>query len=221
LITVLTLLFPWLTIGWIAVRKEHRRLMFVFLGAAVLYLGGWAAMFAASTFRWTFVQWTFFGVITSASSFLTVFTFVLGVICCSNFGKGLSRYLNAHQIIEDSVEPYTFRANRSDPEKVAFPQNRTLPSFSAAFGKGDEVPVPAQMKFGTPVLGPRFNSPDSNPFDRLPSPGPYEREHEHQSLPSPSASIYSQDQTVVGYGHRDSRGSFHGPPPNVKGWVIE
>lgn len=57
-------------------------------------------------------------------------------------------------------------------EKVAFPSLETsVPTFSAAFGKGDEVPLPTQMfpaaTAGT-RLGPRFNNPSLEPFDRQP-----------------------------------------------------
>lgn len=49
-------------------------------------------MFASTSFRWTFVEWRFFSLITAASVLLTISTFVLGLMCRLNFGKGLSRY---------------------------------------------------------------------------------------------------------------------------------
>lgn len=66
--------------------------MLAFLGLSFLYLAGWASMFAAPTFRWTFVEWQFFGIMASASVFLTVILLCLGVLCRSNFGKGLPKY---------------------------------------------------------------------------------------------------------------------------------
>lgn len=66
--------------------------MLIFLIVALLYLGGWGSMFAAPTFRWTFTQWRFFSIMASASVFLALVTFVLGVVCRVNFGKGLPRY---------------------------------------------------------------------------------------------------------------------------------
>lgn len=78
--------------GWFAVRRELRVPMFIFLMISVLYLGGWSVMFFSTTFRWTFITWSFFSVMACASVFLTVASFVLGVICRYNFGKGLLRY---------------------------------------------------------------------------------------------------------------------------------
>ncbi len=66
--------------------------MLVFLLLSLGYLAGWAAMFASSLFRWTFVEWRFFSVMASASVFLTLATFVLGIFCLLNFQKGLKRY---------------------------------------------------------------------------------------------------------------------------------
>lgn len=66
--------------------------MAVFLVLCAAYLGGWGAMFGATTFRWTFITWRFFAVMASASVALTLVSFILGIICRINFGKGLSRY---------------------------------------------------------------------------------------------------------------------------------
>jgi hypothetical protein len=78
--------------GWYGVRRELKIPMFAFLALSVGYLAGWAAMFDSIAFRWTFVTWTFFGVMASASVFLTLVAFILGIICRVNFGKGLIRY---------------------------------------------------------------------------------------------------------------------------------
>lgn len=66
--------------------------MLLFLVMSFLYLCGWGAMFASTSFRWTFKLWRFFSIITSASVLLTLITFVIGIMCRMNFGKGLSRY---------------------------------------------------------------------------------------------------------------------------------
>jgi hypothetical protein len=66
--------------------------MLVFLVLSFGYLAGWGAMFASTTFRWTFAQWRFFSLIASGSVLLTLVAFILGVVCRLNFGKGLSRY---------------------------------------------------------------------------------------------------------------------------------
>ncbi|KAH7915129.1 hypothetical protein BJ138DRAFT_201706 [Hygrophoropsis aurantiaca] len=136
LIVTLALLLPWLGLGWFAVRRELRIPMLIFLVLSLAYLVGWGAMFASPTFRWTYMTWTFFGVMTSASVFLTVISFVLGIVCRVNFGKGLVRYLNAQEPLpgEDFV-PVTASSFGNDLEKVSFPSNdEPIPTYSAAFG---------------------------------------------------------------------------------------
>ena len=66
--------------------------MAIFLILSFGYTVGWSSMFAAPSFRWTFVEWFFFGLMTCASVVLAIITLFLGVVCRLNFGKGLSRY---------------------------------------------------------------------------------------------------------------------------------
>ncbi|KAJ7042664.1 hypothetical protein C8F04DRAFT_1076686 [Mycena alexandri] len=162
-------LIPWLMLGWFAVRREMRVGMIVFLGLSILYLAGWGVMFLSTTFRWTFRTWNFFGIITSASVFLTLVSFTLGVICRLNFGKGLLRYLNAQESLPgDDFVPIT--RGGDDMEKVAFPSNeKPVPTYSATFGSGSEVPVPSQMFRPSPQLGPRFFNSSAEPFESRPN----------------------------------------------------
>ncbi|KAJ7102343.1 hypothetical protein B0H15DRAFT_985164, partial [Mycena belliarum] len=162
------LLVPWLMTGWFSVRREHRIGMIAFLGLSVLYLAGWGFMFLSTSFRWTFVTWQFFSIMSSASVFLTLLSFGLGVICRCNFGKGLLRYLNAQEVLPgDDFVPIT---RGEDLEKVSFPSNeKPMPTFSATFGSGSEVPVPSQMFRPSPQLGPRFFNASAEPFDSRPN----------------------------------------------------
>lgn len=66
--------------------------MLVFLLLSVCYLGVWGIMFISTTFRWTFITWTFFSIMATASVALTVLSITLGLVCRFNFGKGLARY---------------------------------------------------------------------------------------------------------------------------------
>ncbi|KIM85451.1 hypothetical protein PILCRDRAFT_817474, partial [Piloderma croceum F 1598] len=161
-IIVLILLVPWLMTGWFAVRRELKAPMLIFLVLSFGYLAGWGAMFSSTTFRWTFVQWLFFALIASSSVILTFVALILGLICRLNFGKGLPRYLSAQEPIPDEriPDPYASRTRERDPEKVDFPSHaHAIPTFSAAFGSGDEVPPPNQM-FAGRQRGPRFyNAP--------------------------------------------------------------
>ncbi|KAF8634420.1 hypothetical protein AX15_000871 [Amanita polypyramis BW_CC] len=139
--TTLALLIPWLAMGWFGARRELRLPMLFFLLLSLLYLGGWGIMFFSTTFRWTFLTWHLFSVMACASVFLTCTTFVLGIICRYNFGKGLRRHLN--NSLSESEE-----GSRSvDIEKVDFPSDETM--FSQHF-----VTSPASMH----ALG-RFVSP--------------------------------------------------------------
>ncbi|KAJ7630524.1 hypothetical protein FB45DRAFT_793057 [Roridomyces roridus] len=162
------LLIPWLMTGWFSVRREMRLGMVVFLGLSVLYLAGWGVMFLSTTFRWTYTTWQFFGIISTASVALTLIAFVLGIVCRMNFGKGLLRYLNAQESLPgDDFEPIT---RPGDIEKVAFPSNeKPVPTFSATFGSGSEVPVPSQMFKPGPRLGPRFFNSSAEPFESRPN----------------------------------------------------
>ncbi|EJD04260.1 uncharacterized protein FOMMEDRAFT_133567 [Fomitiporia mediterranea MF3/22] len=164
MVAVIVLLVPWLTLGWIAVRRELRLAMTIFLVLSFGYLGGWGAMFISPTFRWTIKLWQFFMLMTLASVILTLLTLVLGILCRINFGKGLPRYLNAEEPLPDNFEPVVAKGQMyDDEEKVEFPSGRAaLPTFSVAFAM--DVP-PSQMKFSPPRLGPRFTNPSIEPFE--------------------------------------------------------
>jgi len=164
MILVLVLLIPWLTMGWISVRRELKLPMLVFLGFAAIYLGAWGAMFASKSFRWTFTQWTFFSIMASASVSLTALTLICGTVCRIGFGKGLTRCLTAEEpLLGDNF----VSVDSSDVEKVNFPSIAApIPTYSATFGSGDEVPPPNQMNFG--ALGPRFYRKSLEPFEPQP-----------------------------------------------------
>lgn len=79
------------------------------------------------------------------SGALVVITFILGLLCRFNFGKGLPQYLNAEEPLEgeDFVPVYPEKIYDDDPEKVEFPSyGHSVPTFSAIYGKGIEVPKP-------------------------------------------------------------------------------
>ncbi|KAI0803144.1 hypothetical protein BC629DRAFT_1591233 [Irpex lacteus] len=182
MIAILLLVLPWLTIGWISVRREQKIPMAIFLFLSFGYTVGWSSMFAAPSFRWTFVEWFFFGLMTCASVVLAIVTLVLGLVCRLNFGKGVSRYLNAQQPLPgDEFEPayppsdassFTFTDDKwgSDEEKVEFPSYNTsipIPPHAQV-----PAPPPAYAQTAARVLGPRFYQGSGNPgfsFDQRPA----------------------------------------------------
>jgi hypothetical protein len=218
LIVTLILLLPWLTTGWYGVRRELKMPMFVFLALSVGYLAGWAAMFDSTAFRWTYVTWTFFGVMASASVFLTLVAFILGIICRINFGKGLIRYLNAEEPIPEDFVPVNYG---DDLEKIAFPaDDRKLPIFPATFSAGQEV-SPSQML--APPIWEKFSTPEGSfsalraiqvppaALARLPSSESYNAVERHMSNSSTNSSTSSTSSRLGG----------NSVAEHSKRWVIE
>jgi hypothetical protein len=198
----LALLVPWLMTGWFAVRRELRFPMLVFLFLSVLYLGGWGFMFFSTTFRWTFSTWTFFSIMATASVLLTLLSTILGIVCHLNFGKGLARYLKAHEPL-DEEDCCSYYSN-SDAEKVAFPSSeKPLPVFD---------PHPTDVLHGS-ILGPRFSNNSSEPFEI--------------SIAAPSAvhrsDSYGSTQSFGSEGSQSShaRSNSDNSHSNHKRWVIE
>ncbi|KDR85303.1 hypothetical protein GALMADRAFT_52081, partial [Galerina marginata CBS 339.88] len=225
----LALLVPWLMTGWFAVRRELRWPMFIFLSLSVLYLGGWGLMFVSTTFRWTFTTWPFFSIMATASVFLTLLSVILGVVCRLNFGKGLARYLNAHQPLED--DDYTTGYDGSDLEKVAFPSSeKPLPTYTS-FDEHEKLFTNSFNSGST--LGPRFSNKSAEPFESaipgLPFPAPAVQRnlndvHIHRSdsygstrSNGSAGSAISQFSNQLSHSRTDSSNS-HG---NHKRWVIE
>jgi hypothetical protein len=63
--------------------------MLIFLVLSALYFAGFCLLFDSGTFRWTFVQWGFFGAMASLSAFLDIVASIVGIMCRLNFDKGL------------------------------------------------------------------------------------------------------------------------------------
>jgi len=214
---VITLLIPWLLTGWFAARLELKFPMIVFLVLSALYLVGWGAMFDSPTFRWTFVQWGFFGAMASVSALLVLIGLIVGIMCRLNFGKGLVHYLDAEEpipegsFIQNDPEEESF----SEEEKFDFPTTRhPIPTFSASFGSNNKVPLPGSM-------GPRFFNQSAVPFDR-----PVDTElgtnssvdHSIQPSSSPLTRHVSEHSTSS---QASSTVSMNAPPVGLSRWVIE
>lgn len=187
----LAALVPWLCLGWVGVRRELRLPMFFFLIISCIYLAGWGAMFFSTTFRWTFVTWRFFSVMASASVFLTCASFILGVICRYNFGRGLLRYLGAHQNIEDEGHSSMYN-EKKDVENFPFPANTVVPTFASTYTPAD---LPYRVE-PNQARGPRFFNQDAPPF-----------EEQFQSITPPPAALTRNLTDISPMKRSDSNGS--------------
>lgn len=78
--------------GWFAARLELKFPMIVFIVLSALYLVGLGAMFDSPTFRWTFIEWGFFGAMAATSALLVLIDLIVGIMCRLNFDKGLIHY---------------------------------------------------------------------------------------------------------------------------------
>lgn len=156
----LAVLVPWLCLGWVSVRRELRLPMFGFLVISIIYLAGWGVMFFSTTFRWTFVTWRFFSIMASTSVFLTALSFILGVVCRFNFGKGLLKYLGNQGDVADDTSMYS---EKKDIESFAFPSNTLVPTFASSY-----TPEELPYRYDQPnaALGPRFFNKDVEPFEQ-------------------------------------------------------
>ncbi|EDR15729.1 uncharacterized protein LACBIDRAFT_300960 [Laccaria bicolor S238N-H82] len=215
----LVLLVPWLMTGWFAVRRELRAPMFIFLLLSMLYLAGWGVMFFSTTFRWTFTTWRFFSVMASASVFLTLLSFVLGVVCRYNFGKGLLRYLNAHQSLLESDFPSSYAG--SDVEKIAFPSNeKPVPTYSAAFTfvlPPDQISLSRDPRFFDPSADPsEFASKLAAPLPALTINSCNVHQSDARNSHQKSRSYGAYSSTDGGHSRNTSLASTH-----AKRWVIE
>jgi len=222
--------------------------MAVFLVMSILYVASWGAMFASMTFRWTFMEWRFFKLMTSASVLLTSSTLITGIVCRVGFGKGLPEHCmcflfpstynpdvdtclvseTRHTEDEDALCTPYIRDDISEisTEKVEFPsQGYLIPTFSATFGPNNEGAPPEKSQFPNPQMGPRFFNGSSVPFDQqtVSQPPPvYTRQHPPASTPH----LYQYDKSVSDHSRTNSDATsvdshVSRNPSGRKRWVIE
>jgi len=164
LMVVIVMLIPWLLTGWFAARKELKAPMLIFLVLSALYLIGFSLMFDSGTFRWTFVQWGFFGAMASLSAVLDLLGFAVGIMCRLNFDKGLVQCLKAEEPLRECsfIQPVEDGENPFD-EKFDFPStHHPIPTFSDTLGPNHGGSLASQPRF---QKGPRFFNQTAAPFD--------------------------------------------------------
>ncbi len=63
-----------------------------FLAIAFFFLFAWSFMFYSRIYRFTFVDWPFFGVTTATSFATLISSTVFSFVCLRNYGKGLAQW---------------------------------------------------------------------------------------------------------------------------------
>ncbi|KAI9512137.1 hypothetical protein F5148DRAFT_1280053 [Russula earlei] len=93
------LLIPWLMMGWFS------------------FLGAWSTMFYSRIYRFTFIDWPFFG-ITTMSSFASLLASTgFAFVCLRNYGKGLAEWIYLEQKFwKNDFEPDLFPNNEIEKE---------------------------------------------------------------------------------------------------------
>lgn len=120
-ITSTTLLLPWITMGWFAVRREMKKLMVAFFTLGLFFIASWAVMFYSLVFRWTFNSWPFFASLTVAAFVMMFGSCALGILCWMNFNKGLAQFLYVEDVLgKDNFQPGVFTNDTNNVEKASF-----------------------------------------------------------------------------------------------------
>ncbi|KIM39881.1 hypothetical protein M413DRAFT_446801 [Hebeloma cylindrosporum] len=143
-IVTLVLLFPWLIIGWIGVRRESRMGFVIFFIVSLIIIGISTSMFSSNLYRYTFSSWTFFATITVTALIFLIATTALGIVCRISFGQGLAHYLQVSEALEEAdFTPADFDTGQhgGDPEK---PRHEDVEDFSF------RLPVPVHSAPHTP-----------------------------------------------------------------------
>lgn len=143
LIVMIILAIPWAVLGWRSVRREQRRLFWLFFAISLIFLGASSACFGSNLYRFIFSMWPLFATMTISSYVLIVAITVMGVVCRCRFGKGLEEFLKQTETLEgaDFAPVYITHFPPSSPDddekgKMDFSDNtfRTidfLPEFPA------------------------------------------------------------------------------------------
>lgn len=186
----LTALGPWLALGWLAVRREMRRAILVFLSIGAAYVVCWALMYYARVFRWTWLQWPFFASLTVAAQSVLAASVVLGVLCRARFGAGLKHYLRADAALaKDDFEPEIFGSSTGDDIEKRRPSAGD-DRFSLDFGARQPPPPMSPPAYPT-----TYSTPPAPPVPALPN--SISRVHPLARVAPPASAARPESYTVV------------------------
>ncbi|ETW79910.1 hypothetical protein HETIRDRAFT_386468 [Heterobasidion irregulare TC 32-1] len=141
--TTTVLLLPWITMGWYSVRREKKGFMLAFSAVGFIFISCWAIMFYSRIYRFTFVDWPFFGCMTVSSFVVMILSIVFGIINQLHFKHGLKQYLDVEETMARSdFDPQVFNHSTSKEWKEETSVARfTIPillSDSASFASTSE-----------------------------------------------------------------------------------
>ncbi|PVG02222.1 hypothetical protein CPB86DRAFT_870511 [Serendipita vermifera] len=131
-------LLPWIILGWIGVRKEKRIKMWIFFALSIVFIVCWSAECFSISWRLTFKHWPFFASIQTCAFVFMFFTFIFGIICRVNFGRGLLEYLEGTEKSSNEDDLHaTPDVASDDVEKVDFPRLQALGDEEAGVRNGE------------------------------------------------------------------------------------
>ncbi|KAI0317046.1 hypothetical protein OF83DRAFT_1172322 [Amylostereum chailletii] len=112
-IGTIILLVPWFIAGWYAIRLEKKWWTVAFIVVAVVFIICWSIVFYSQVYRLTFLDWPFFACMTIMAFLVVILCGVFGVVCITNFGKGLKMFLYADGVLARAgVVPDIFTIER-------------------------------------------------------------------------------------------------------------
>ncbi|THH16282.1 hypothetical protein EW146_g4323 [Bondarzewia mesenterica] len=131
--TTTVFLLPWIILGWYSVRRENKGMMVAFSAIGFVFITCWSIMFYSRVYRFTFVDWPFFGSMTVSSFIVMILSVVFGIISRLNFKHGLTQYLDMEDTMARSdIEPDIFSlisGESSGRKQMSFQRTDTLFPF--------------------------------------------------------------------------------------------
>ncbi|EIM85830.1 uncharacterized protein STEHIDRAFT_121849 [Stereum hirsutum FP-91666 SS1] len=107
----------WIVLGWYSIRREARIFFWCFIATGAALTGIWTAMYFSPLYRFYLSIWPFFATVTVTAYILLLLTFVAGILCRLNFGKGLAHYLSVISALAgDNFTPASFANNPDDTD---------------------------------------------------------------------------------------------------------
>lgn len=149
------------------VRRENHLLMAGFLAICFIYIACWSLMFSSQVYRYTFVSWPFFALLTVASFIILFGTATAAILSWINFGKGLAHYRECIILSSESLQCAHVSAlvhvksvlSKADFAGEVFPHKDLKGNTLSVFGLGETIKIANKSKIdddwinGTDILG--------------------------------------------------------------------